>query len=276
MVIDGIAISRRILSRLAKRPCPRRSLAAVLVGDDPSSQNFVAQKARVARMLGIPFMYEKLSAAASEAEVVRRVRSLSRRARVEGVIIQLPLPARMSREHVLSALHPAQDVDCLTAPRFGAFAGGDADALFPPVAGALKEILETLPEKRGMRAAIIGAGSLVGRPVAAWFARSASVAEWTVFGQSTALLRTCLSAYDLVVSGVGRPGLFQASDVRNGARVVDFGYARRRGALAGDFTPPAARDEKRGRRIWYTPTPGGTGPVVVAKLFENFYRLAQE
>lgn len=268
MVIDGKRIQQRIFTRLSSFPKPKGELVAVLVGNDPASVHFLNQKEKAARSLGIAFRRLAYPAVIGEAKLVKEIKTILRNPAVGGVIVQLPLPRRMSRAKVLAAIDPAKDPDCLTSLRLGEFYGGDS-SFSPPAAGAVDEILKgTAFRAKPFRAAVIGAGFLVGRPVASLLLRRAS--EVAVFRSATTQLRKRLAGYDIVVSGAGRAGLFRAGDLTPGALVIDFGYAAVRGVAKGDFVRPTPREE---RRVYYTPVPGGTGPVVVAKLMENFYRL---
>ena len=142
--------------------------------------------------------------------------------------------------------------------------------IIPPGAGAVKEILESLKCKvQSYKVAIIGAGILIGRPVSLWLQDQAE--ELAVFTKNTKDMNKKLKNFDLIISGVGKGYLFSASDLKDDAIVIDFGYDKINGKFVGDFDPRKAPDTMK-----YTPTPGGTGPVLVAALFENFYTLTKE
>lgn len=270
MVIDGTKIAKVILTRLARCPAPRGEFAAVLVGRDPSSLSFLRKKAEVAAKLGVKFRIHRFPARIKEAVLIGAVRRLSGDRSVSGVIIQLPLPRGIDRNRVLDAVLPDKDADCLSSVSLGRVARGTS-VILPPAAGTVKEILFRQGAGRSPHAAIIGAGPLVGMPVAAWLLGAQACADLAVFRSGTRDLRRRLRDYDLVVSGAGAPALFALRDVRKGAIVIDFGYGRRDGRSSGDLAVP--RSSAEARRAAYTPTPGGTGPILVAKLFENFYAL---
>lgn len=269
MVIDGRRIGNQVFARLAREPVPRRELAAVLVGNDSSSRAFIARKERVAHTLGVRFKTYAFPLRANEARLVRAVRALSRRNDIGGIIVQLPLPSRvMSR--VIEAVDPEKDVDCLTATRIGLWYAGRTPVA-PPSVGALEEVLHELALPRSVRAGVVGSGTLVGKPVSLWLALQKRFAEIGLFRSGARDLRRKLKTYDLIIAGADEPHIFRACDVKRGATVIDFGFADRKGMLMGNLAPPQA---KEAGRINYTPTPGGTGPILVAKLFENFYRLS--
>jgi methylenetetrahydrofolate dehydrogenase (NADP+)/methenyltetrahydrofolate cyclohydrolase len=185
-----------------------------------------------------------------------------------GVIVQLPLPEQLNWYYVLNAIPKEKDVDVLSERSLGAFYVGRSGVL-PPAVGAVDEILSTLNVELSTRSvAIVGLGLLVGRPIANWIMRRA---------KETILLRSVsnlglLKHADIVITGVGKAGLIVPEMLKDGAGVIDFGYGMRDGKYSGDFDArrPAAGDS---RLAFYTPTPGGTGPLLVAKLFENFYEL---
>jgi len=258
MLINGKKIAQELCTMLLTLPAPERSVAAVLVGEDPSSKTFVRQKKLVADSLGIHFFMHELPPESGTDESVAAVRELAADEKVGGIIVQLPLPQHVDRSAVLAAIPPEKDVDCLTPRNFLAFERGGA--LMPPAAGALEAIVEVLDiHLSSVRAAVVGRGLLVGMPAVIFLKRRAKSVE--VLGRADDLKKRLLTA-DLIVSGTGEMNLIRVDYVRAGAVVVDFGYPH-----DADFE---AIDKKGGS---VTPTPGGTGPIVVAKLFENFYRL---
>jgi len=181
-----------------------------------------------------------------------------------GTIVQLPLPSHLDRNYILNAVPPEKDVDVLSERALGAFYAERAKVL-PPAVGVVESICEAQKYDIGSRsAAIVGLGLLVGRPIANWMMRRA---------KETILLRSAsglslLKHADLVIAGVGNAGFIKPGMLKDGAAVIDFGYDSMRGDF--DCEQLAPNDS---RITFYTPTPGGTGPILVAKLFENFFRL---
>ncbi|MDP3947964.1 MAG: bifunctional 5,10-methylenetetrahydrofolate dehydrogenase/5,10-methenyltetrahydrofolate cyclohydrolase [bacterium] len=258
MRIDGKKIAASLTEMLRARSAPERAIVAILVGHDPSSKSFLRQKGIVAAALGIAFSVRELPPESTTQEVILVIDELKADKGVGGIIVQLPLPQQVSRSAVLAAIPPEKDIDCLTPSNLGEFERGSA--LMPPAAGAIEAITQTLDLPLGrMRAAVVGRGLLVGMPAATYLKRHARLVE--VLGRADDLKKRILEA-DLIVSGTGEKNLISAEYVREGAVVIDFGYPH-----DADFE---AIDKKGGI---VTPTPGGTGPIVVAKLFENFYRL---
>lgn len=262
MVLDGKKIAERIFTELKALPVPKRMLAAALAGDDSASVSFVRQKQKAAERLGVKFTPLQFPAAITTEELAQEVEKLSSDPSVGGIIVQLPLPPHIDRDRVLSALIPKKDVDALRGPR---------GVVVSPTVGVLKTILEEIHfDLRQSQAVVVGPGFLVGQPIADYL--NGRVRALSVFdrGVDRATLNTALKNADLVVSGVGNPGLIRGEELKQGVAAIDFGYEKTEHGLSGDFdfasvAPVAA---------WITPTPGGTGPILVAELFRNFYILA--
>jgi len=271
MVIDGKTIAGGILERLKRLPKPAKFFGAVLVGDDPASLNFLKQKEKVAQELGIEFRLYKLPVLSTTDELREEIGRLARPVTCGGFIVQLPLPEKINRHYVLNAIPKEKDVDFLSEAALGAFYTERSTAM-PPSAAVVEEILKL--ERRDLRnltVVMVGAGFLIGKPVGFWLQNR--VAELVVLDSKVKDLHARLRGADMVISGAGQPGLFSAEHLKEGAVVIDFGFSRNAlGKLAGDFDPAGA-DAKN---VHYTKTPGGTGPVLVAKLFENFYVLNKQ
>ena len=261
MEIDGIKIADGVIKRLEKENAPRKILAAILVGNDPQSASFLRQKKQTAEKLGIDFRIYRLSPELKNDGLRKEVGKISRQSRVGGAIVQLPLPKDVNRRYVLNSVPREKDVDVLSERSTG--------PLFQPAVETTKEILEL--EKLDLSRSVVvvvGAGVLVGKPIAKWLKDKCK--ELHVIDSKSDPSK--IKEADLVISGVGKPGLIDPNNLKEGAAVIDFGYANDGGVLVGDLKMNA----KALKRLkFYTPTPGGTGPILVAKLFENFYKLCE-
>lgn len=268
MIIDGNAIAKDIIERLRALPKSGKFFGAALVGDDAASLNFLKQKERVARELGIEFRLHQLPRDITTDALRAEIGRLAEPKTCGGFIVQLPLPETVNRYYVLNAIPKEKDVDCLSEPALGAFYTGRG-RIAPPSVATVEEILkDDHRDLRALKAVVIGAGFLIGKPVAFWLQNR--VAELVVLDADVRDVRGKLADADIVVCGAGHAGLFGAADVKPGALVIDFGFNHGAdGKIAGDFNPADA-DE---RGVHYTKTPGGTGPALVAKLFENFCTL---
>ena len=278
MIIDGKTIAEDIIKRLRALPKPDKFFGAALVGDDPASLNFLKQKERVARELGIEFRLHQLPLGITTDALRAEIGRLAAPKTCGAFIVQLPLPEEINRYYVLNAIPKEKDVDCLSEAALGAFYT-ERGKIAPPSVATVEEILRReyskLENKAGepgalreLKAVVIGAGFLIGKPVGFWLQNR--VAELVVLDASVKNVHDKLDDADIVIAGAGHAGLFGARHLKEGAVVIDFGFNRAAdGKSTGDFDPAGA-DEKN---IRYTKTPGGTGPVLVAKLFENFYTL---
>jgi len=256
-IIDGRAIAKRIIAELKRKPKPKKILAAILVGRDHASISFLKQKERVAHELGIRFKLHKLSGLPSEDTLLRLIKKLNRDRSVGGIVLQLPLPKKYNRDRAIAAIAAKKDVDALRSTVF----------VTPPAAAVVATIVRAVHyQLRGKRAVVIGRGFLVGDPVAKWLAsRRANV---TVFHRNF-FDKKLLRGADFVVSGMGRPAFVKGDWLKQGAFLIDFGYGMKSGKVNGDFDFKSCA-----RKVSFiTPTPGGTGPILVAELFRNFYHL---
>lgn len=257
-MIDGVAIANRIIASLKTKKKPTKSLAAILVGDDKASLSFLKQKEKVAKELGVRFVLHILPESLSQHELEQNVRAISADKTVGAVIVQLPLPKKYDRVPVLNAIGIEKDVDVLN---------GETTKVLPPAVGALKHILDEVKlDLTGKRATVVGPGMLIGRPIAGWL--MPQVIKLTVLGKAK-LDEAAIKEADLVIAGTGVPHLINDTHIKPGAVVVDFGYGQLDGKTTGDVDVKSVAMKTK----QVTPTPGGTGPIVVAQLFENFFRI---
>ncbi len=266
-IIDGKKIAAEIYQSLRNRPKPEKFLGAVLVGEDPASLNFLKQKEKAAQAVGVDFRLYKLSPESSKDELRAEIGRLAGVKNCGGFLVQLPLPSEPNPHYVLNAIPKDKDVDVLSEAGLGAFYT-ERGRVSPPSVATVEEILNRSGlDLRRSTAVLMGAGFLIGKPVGFWLQKR--VAELTVMDKESPHLREKLKDADIVVSGAGVAGLFSDADLKEGALVIDFGWNKKNGKIIGDFDPEGAAE----KGISYTPTPGGTGPILVAKLLENFYIL---
>ena len=270
--IDGKLIAQEIVARLKSLPPPRKFLGAVLVGGDAASEGFLKQKAKVAEELGIEFRLHRIPVDGATTDFLREeVGRLARPKTCGGLIVQLPLPQAINKHYVLNAIPKGKDPDMLSETALGAFYTGRS-AICPPSVGTVEEIVSREGKNlRECKAVLMGSGFLTGKPIGFWL--QSRVAELTILDEHAHGLRAKLKDADIVISGAGVPRLFSADDVKDGALIIDFGWNKVGGKTMGDFDSSAASERPAAADIHYTSTPGGTGPILVAKLFENFYKL---
>ena len=265
MKIDGHTVAAEIIENLKKLPKPEKIFAAILVGDDPRSASFLKQKEQVAKELGVDFRLYNLQTELGNDGLRQEIRRLVEKKPVGGAVLQLPLPPGLNPHYVLNAIPRKKDVDVLTERALGAFYNG-RNPVSPPAVATVKTILEKVNfDLEGAEVAVVGLGNLVGKPVSVWLTRKCKNLFLLRRGSDLELLKRA----DLVITGVGQAGLIKRDMLKSGAGIIDFGYCYSPdGEVSGDFS---AEDVEK--LSFYTSTPGGTGPILVAKLFENFYTL---
>lgn len=269
--IDGKKIAEEIIAELKQKPAPKKFLAVFLVGDDSASASFVEQKERVAKELGVDFRIYRYPGDISQDKSRREIGKITSHKTCGGAIAQLPLPKHLNRHYILNAIPREKDVDVLGERALGAFYTG-RNPIVPPPVGVVEEIIKlTNLELKNSKTAIVGLGFLIGKPIAEWL--KGKTKELYLLDEKSDL--EILKDADLVISGTGHAGLIKPEMLKKDAGVIDFGYAKGpNGELLGDFNfSPLQLSTNNLQLSFYTPTPGGTGPIVVALLFRNFYTL---
>ncbi|MDD5710698.1 MAG: bifunctional 5,10-methylenetetrahydrofolate dehydrogenase/5,10-methenyltetrahydrofolate cyclohydrolase [Candidatus Colwellbacteria bacterium] len=264
--ISGKAIAQDLISKLKAQPIPNRILAAVLVGDDSASVSFLKQKEKISHELGVDFRLYQFPESISNDELRERVGRIALNKKVGGVIVQLPLPEGVNKYYVLNVIPREKDIDVLSERALGAFFRG-RNLVAPPSVETVKEILGRQKiDLMDLNVTVVGLGDLVGKPIGVWLLGKCKNVNFLEKNSDSA----SLAEADLIICGAGQAGIVAGSILKEGAGVIDFGYSRLpNGGLSGDF----AVDDNSPQVGFYTPTPGGTGPILIAKLMENFYRL---
>ncbi len=276
IIVDGLKLADEIyqglrpeLQRLKQAHRPVK-LAVVLVGKDSASERYVSRKQEVAQGLGIDFQIMRMSGRSTTAQVQAAIRRLQQPQRkVAGIIVQLPLPRRLDTAAVLETIDPARDVDGLHPHNLGKLIRGVAHLLPPTPAGILHILRRYRIGLTGKHVVMIGAGELVGRPLVNLLMRFGATVS--VLNRSTPDLNHFTKQADIIVTGVGQPGLLTGSMIARGAVVIDAGTSFVKGALTGDVD----FETVNGKARLLTPTPGGVGPLTVAHLFLNTVVCAQ-
>jgi len=288
-------IAQKIIDGLKLKPAPKKILAAVLVGENSASVSFLRQKEKAAKELGIDFRVYEFPENILQDELIQKTEALAEQESVGGLIVQLPLNERIDNREILNAIPPKKDVDVLGERALGAFYAGRSKVL-PPAVGVVEEIITNYKPARpagglqiaNLRIVVIGSGSLIGKPISIWLERK--TAELIILNSKTKNIKEKLKDADVIISGAGKPNLFSAEDVKENAIIIDFGYSFIDGKISGDFNASSIENCKPARpaggparpagglkieNLRYTPTPGGTGPILVAKIMENFYKLTE-
>lgn len=271
-VIDGKAVAARIREEVAAEvatlPSPP-GLATILVGDDPASAVYVRMKREDSAEVGIESFHHEPGGDVSQEELYALIESLNADDRVDGILLQLPLPGRLDQDPLIAAIDPAKDVDGLTPLSAGLLAQGRESLVSCTPQGVMELLREAGAELEGARAVVIGRSILVGKPVAALLlAANATVTH--CHSRTRDLAAVCREA-DVLIAAAGSPALVTAGMVRPGAIVIDVGTNRGEEGLVGDvdYGPVS---EVAGA---ITPVPGGVGPMTRAMLLVNTLEAAR-
>ncbi len=268
--MDGKALAARVREALAPQVAElgEIGLATVLVGDDSASDVYIRAKHKAAGEVGIEARDLRLPASTSEEELLRVVADLNADDGVDGILVQLPLPAGSDEARVIRAVDPAKDVDGFHPLNAGLLYLGRPTFVPGTALGVLELLDEYGVELEGAHAVVVGRSDIVGKPVSLLLLhRHATV---TMCHSRTRELGAEIARADVVVAAVGVPGLVRADAVKEGACLIDVGITRTDAGLVGDIDPAAAE-----RAALLTPVPGGVGPMTVAMLLRNTVRAAR-
>lgn len=277
IIVDGHLIAQSIYQRLQRRiPRLKRrgivpKLGVVLVGNHKPSLTYIRKKGEAASVVGVDFELTHLPATISTPQLLAELAQLQQPRRgLTGLIVQLPLPPRIHTGKILEAVAPGLDVDCLTQTNLGKLITGSY-WIEPPTPGAIVSILQYhhVPLV-GANVVIIGAGALVGRPLANMLIHEQATV--TILNSSTRRPQDLTKLADIIISGVGRHGILTGRMIKRGAVVIDAGVSFQGKKMYGDIDFPSVA--RRARLV--TPTPGGVGPLTVAKLIENTVKCADK
>ena len=285
-LIDGQAIARTIRAEVARdvaalvaaghRP---PGLAAVLVGEDPASKVYVGSKGRACRAAGLHSVTLTLPASTSQAELMEHVRALNQDPAIDGILVQLPLPAGLDEQAIIESIDPAKDVDSFHPANVGRVQIGLEDAFAPATPAGVLELLRRseLPTA-GRHLVVLGRSNIVGKPLMALMVQKGVDCTVTVCHSRTRDLAEHCRRADILVAAIGRPGAITAGMVKPGAVVIDVGINRVDDASAPkgyrivgdvDFESVAPLCSA------ITPVPGGVGPMTIAMLLSNTLRSAR-
>lgn len=299
-VLNGVLVAEAIKQGVAARVRElaargiQPGLAVVLVGENPASKVYVGSKVRTCQALGLFSEKIELPVETTTGQLLELVHQLNRREDIDGILVQLPLPPQIETREILEAIDPAKDVDGFHAINVGRMVRGE-DALVPCTPAGVIEMLDhyRIP-LAGANAVVIGRSDIVGKPMAMLLLqRNATV---TICHSKTKDLPAVARKADIVIAAIGRTAMVDGDYIGEGAVVVDVGINKVTTAdevrrIFGDDEIPArlAELEKRGytlvgdveprsaraRAGWFTPVPGGVGPLTIAMLMKNTLRAAE-
>ncbi len=275
IVIDGQIVASALRQRVAATVTAIREkhgftpgLAAIIVGTDPASQIYVRSKARACAAVGLASFEHQLPGDASEAMVLALIEQLGADERVDGILVQLPLPAGIDTQRIVAAIDPAKDVDGFHPVNIGRLWSRQTTLVPCTPQGCVILLRSVMHELAGAEAVVLGRSHIVGRPLAALLL-AADCTVTVAHSKSRNIPAICRRA-DILIAAVGDPAMVQASWIKPGATVIDVGTNRialpdGTTHLVGDVDFAAARHVAGA----ITPVPGGIGPMTIACLLQN-------
>jgi methylenetetrahydrofolate dehydrogenase (NADP+) / methenyltetrahydrofolate cyclohydrolase len=284
-LIDGKLIAEQVRQAAAEEVAkmvatgkPKPGLATVLVGDNPASQSYVNSKQKACAQLGMESFGYKLAATATQQEVEELVQSLNADPKVNGILVQLPLPAGLDEERVLRLVSIEKDVDGFHPINIGRLAQKGRDPLFIPCTpfGCIFLLKHVGVKLEGANAVVLGRSNIVGMPAALLLVRENATV--TVCHSRTKDLPSVVRQADVLIAAIGKAEMVRGDWVKPGAAVIDVGINR----IEDPSAPKGTRlvgdvcfDEVKEVAGFITPVPGGVGPMTIAMLMRNTVRAAK-
>lgn len=274
IVMDGKAVAAKCKAAAAEEAKMLKhqpGLAVVLVGDNPASRTYVSAKEKDCQECGFASFEYKLPAETTQDELMQLIAQLNADEKVDGILVQMPLPAHLSEKEVLCAIAPEKDVDGFHPMNVGRMTTGDP--AFEPCtpAGIMVMLKEYGIDVSGKRCVVLGRSNIVGKPMASMLLQANGTV--TICHSKTPDMAAFTREADILVTAVGKVGLITADMVKEGAVVVDVAMNRNaEGKLCGDVDYAAVAP----KTSFITPVPGGVGPMTRAMLMVNLLRAAQQ
>ena len=265
--IDGKAISQAVKDELKERVKSEgidASLAVIQVGTDPASTVYVGNKKKACEYIGIRSLAFELPEETSEEELLELVRELNEREDVDGILVQLPLPAHMDEDKVIRTIDPKKDVDGFHPQSVGALSIGQPGFVSCTPAGIIQLLKRSGVEIEGKECVIVGRSNIVGKPMALLMLRENATV--TICHSRTKHLKEVTKRADILIVAIGKPKFITKEYVKEGAVVIDVGIHRNEnGKLCGDVD----FEDVEPITSAITPVPGGVGPMTIAMLMNN-------
>jgi len=267
VIIDGKQIAKQLRISIAEQVTKldrKPGLAVILVGDDPASAVYVRNKDNACKEVG--FYSEKINKSANitQAELLSEVERLNKDDKIDGILVQLPLPSHLDANQVIEAINPNKDVDGFHSENIGKLMQNKAYLRPCTPKGVMTMLATTGVDLVGKDCVVVGASNIVGRPMAMELLNARATV--TICNSKTQDLSGKLKQADVIVAAVGIPKMIQGDWIKAGVIIIDVGINRLDdGTLVGDVDFDAVKD----KAAWITPVPGGVGPMTIATLLEN-------
>lgn len=272
--IDGKAFSQVILEKireehnqLKEKYGKQAGLAVVIVGNNPASQVYVRNKMKACENVGFYSENIELDENISEEELLQEIDKLNKNDRINGILVQLPLPSHINELKIIDSISPEKDVDGFHVANIGKMVIGDETGFLSCTPYGIMQLLEEYKiEIAGKDAVIIGRSNIVGKPMALMLIQKGATVQ--VCNSRTKDLRKKINDADIIIVAAGVPKLLKKEDVKEGAVVIDVGINRVDGKICGDVD----YEEVAERASYITPVPGGVGPMTIASLIKNTFK----
>lgn len=277
-LIDGKSLANKVQENVAKATEALKQeknivpgLAVILIGDDPASQAYVKMKAKACEKVGFYSITHNMPDTISQDEIIATIEMMNDNPRIDGILVQLPLPKHIETDKILEVIDPKKDVDGFHPYNVGRLVTGLEGFVACTPLGVMKMFDAYDIALEGKDVCVVGASNIVGKPMASLLLNANATV--TITHIYTKDLKAHTLAADIIIVGVGLPGLIKADMVKEGAIVVDIGINRLEdGKLVGDVDFPNVSK----KCSYITPVPGGVGPMTIAMLLENTLKSAQK
>ena len=276
-LIDGKSLANKVqtsvgaeVEQLKQEKNIVPGLAVILIGDDPASHAYVKMKAKACENVGFYSITHKMPDTISQDEIIATIEMMNENPRIDGILVQLPLPKHVDTDKILEVINPTKDVDGFHACNIGRMVTNLESFVACTPLGVMRMFEEYNIDLKGQDVCVVGASNIVGKPMGSLLLNKDATV--TITHIHTKDLKSHTSKADIVVVGVGVPGLIKEDMVKEGAIVIDIGINRLEdGSLVGDVD-----FENVSQKCSYiTPVPGGVGPMTIAMLLENTLKAAK-
>ncbi len=266
------ALSVRLKNQISKLPRNKKpSLAVILIGQNPASHLYVSLKEKRAKAVGIRFHKFLFPASVSQTKILSLIQKLNQDKSISAILVQLPLPKKFNTAKIITAIDPRKDADGIHPDNLRLLAAKKSPAVLPATADAVAAILDSLKiNLKNKSAAVIGKSQIAGLPVYYYLKNKCRAVN--VYDRSTKNLAVKTKKADLLIVAIGQPKFITQKYLKPGAIVIDIGINKLQGRTVGDV------DFKKVKNICsaITPVPGGVGPITVAILLQNTFKLSQQ
>lgn len=254
------------VGKYGRKPC----LAVIIVGEDPASQTYVRNKIKGCAEVGMASLSYEYGADTPQSEIAAKLKELAADPNVDGILVQLPLPAGFDEKYLLSLIPDSKDVDGFSPTNMGLLAMNAPRTISCTPFGVMKLLASTGQPLAGKRAVVIGRSNTVGKPMAMLLLNADCTV--TVCHSKTENLAAIAREADILVAAIGKPKFVTADMVKEGATVIDVGINRVDGKLVGDVDFENVKD----KAAYITPVPGGVGPMTITMLLCNTLQAAEK